>query len=94
MVKTYPEFIDVINSKIALYAQIPEEHLSIEGTSVYALYKTVKFNICFASNASELLVLLNEDEHVEFHANYVGTEYRSIRRCLERLAAAETAPTT
>ena len=94
MVKTYPEFLDVIKSKTALYEQIPEEYLTCEGTSVRDLYKAVLFNTGFASNATELLNLLIDDEDVEFEAKHAASEYRMIRRCLERLVAAETVPTT
>ena len=94
MVNTYPEFLDVIKSKTALYEQIPEEYLTCEGTSVRDLYKAVLFNTGFASNATELLNLLNDDEDVAFEAKHAASEYRMIRRCLERLVAAETVPTT
>lgn len=96
MVKTYPEFLDVITSKTELYEQIPEEHLTFAGKNVFELYKAVLFVTGFASNAAELLALLNEDEDVAFQAQYEGadSEYRKIRRCLERLAAPETVPTT
>lgn len=93
MIKTYSDFINVVNSKLALYAQIPESYLSIEGTKAYELYKNVSFNSCFASNATELLALVIEDEDVEAAAKYAGSEYRQIRRCLERLAAAENLQT-
>lgn len=93
MMKTYSEFINVVNSKVALYDQIPEEHLSVEGKNVYNLYKTVQFNACFASNATELLALLN-DEDIEAAGQYAGSELRQIHRCLERLADLETAPAT
>ena len=89
--KTYSEFIDVVNSKIALYSQIPERHFSVEGQKVYELYRAVEFLICFASNASELLPKLSEDDDVATAAKYVESEYKKIHRCLERLAAAEAA---
>ena len=93
MIKTYSDFINVVNGKLALYAQIPESHLSAEGKTVYGLYKNVSFDICFASNATELLDLLLVDEDVEAAAKHAGSEYRQIRRCLERLAAAENLQT-
>lgn len=94
MVKTYPEFLDVITSKVVLYEQIPEEYLTCEGTCVRDLYKAVLFNTGFASNATELLNLLLDDEDVAFEAKRAVSEYRMIRRCLERLVDAETVPTT
>ena len=94
MVKTYSEFIDVINSQTALYAQIPDEYLTCEGSCVYKLYKAVQFDTCFASNASELLALVSDDEDVDFYAKYAEKEYRKLHRCLESLAAAENVPTT
>ena len=90
--KSYSEFLAVVDSKIALYAQIPESYLSIEGQKVYELYKAVEFLICFASNATELVGMLNDDEDVAKAAEYAGAELHKIRRCLERLAAAEKAP--
>ena len=87
--KTYSEFLEVVNSKIALYAQIPERHFSVEGQKVYELYRAVEFLVCFASNASELLAMLIDDEDVKIAAKYTEAEYNKIRRCLERLAAAE-----
>ena len=89
MMKTYSEFLAVVNSKIDLYAQIPEGHLSQEGQKVYELYKAIEFLVCFASNATELLGMLNDDEDVAKAAEYAGSELRKIRRCLESLAAAE-----
>lgn len=89
MLKTYAEFINVVNNKIAVYAQIPEKHLSIEGQKVYELYKAVEFLACFTSNATELLDLLIEDEDVKNAAEFADHEFRTIRRCLENLAAAE-----
>lgn len=89
MIKTYSDFLAVCDRKCELYAQIPEDHLSLEGTKVYELYKIVKFNACFASDATELLQMLNEDEDVEAASKYAGSEFRQIRRCLERLASAE-----
>lgn len=94
MIKTYSDFLNVVNSKLALYAQIPESHLSIEGTKTYELYKNVSFNICFSSDATELLALVIEDEDIAEAAKYAGSEFRQIRRCLERLAATERIPTT
>ena len=91
--KTYSEFIDVVNSKVALYVQIPEKHLTCEGSIVRDLYKAVLFNTGFASNATELLALLNEDDDVEFYANHAVFEYSKIHRCLERLAASENEQT-
>ena len=90
--KNYSEFLDVVNSKIALYSQIPERHFSVEGQKLYELYRAVEFLVCFASNASELLPMLSEDEDVKTAAKYVESEYKKIHRCLERLAAAEAAP--
>ena len=92
--KTYSEFIDVVNSKIALYSQIPERHFSVEGQKVYELYRAVEFLTCFASNATELLPMLSEDEDVATAAKYVESEYKKIIRCLERLAKEEAASAT
>lgn len=89
MIKTYPEFIAVVDTKCALYAQIPEKHLSVEGKYTHDLYKAVEFNVCFASNATELLEMLNDDKAVENVKAFAGPELRQITRCLERLAAAE-----
>ena len=94
MIKTYPEFIAVVDAKCALYEQIPEEHLSYTGKNVHDLYKAVKFNICFASDATELLEMLREDEDVEKIQIAARAEHRQILRCLERLAATERIPTT
>lgn len=93
MIKTYSDFIALCDRKSNLYAQIPEKHLTVEGTKVYELYKNVLFNSCFASNATELLALLNEDEDIEAAGKYAASELRHIRRCLERLAAAENVQT-
>lgn len=93
MIKTYPEFIDVVKSKINLYAQIPESHLTVEGNKVYELYRLVNFLACFASGAADLLAMLDEEKEVEAVASYTGSELRKVRRCLESLAAAEN-PTT
>lgn len=90
--KTYPEFLAVISNKIDLYEQIPEGHLSVTGNNVFDLYKAVFFNTGFASNATELLELVMEDEDVANFARFAGVEYRKIRRCLERLAATENVP--
>ena len=90
--KSYSEFVDVVNSKVALYKQIPERHFSVEGQKVYELYRAIEFLICFTSNATELLGMLNDDEDVQIAAKYTESEYRKIRRCLESLAAAEEAP--
>lgn len=87
--KTYSEFIEVVNSKIALYAQIPERHLSIEGMKVYDLYKAVEFLACFTTCASELLDMMKEDEDVQTAAKFAENEYRKILRCIDSLAAAE-----
>ena len=89
--KTYSEFIDVVNSKIALYSQIPERHFSVEGQKVYELYRAVEFLTCFATSATELLPMLSEDEDVTLTAKYVESEYRKIHRCLERMANEEAA---
>lgn len=89
MIKTYPEFLEVCESKCKLYKTIPDRYLSIEGQQVNALYNAVQFNACFASDAAELLDMLNEDEAVETAAKFADSELRKIRRCLERLAAAE-----
>ena len=95
MIKTYTDFLAVVNTKCAQYDQIPEDHLSFTGQKVYGLYKAVKFNTCFASDATELLSLLGDDEDVEEATKYVGSEYRKIIRCLEWLAFSENlAPTT
>jgi len=91
--KTYSEFIEVVNSKIALYSQIPERHFSVEGQKVYELYRAVEFLSCFTSNATELLSMMTEDEDVATAAKYTESEYRKILRCLERLAAAENVQT-
>lgn len=91
MMKSYSEFLAVVDSKIALYAQIPESYLSIEGQKVNELYKAVEFLVCFASNATELLGMLNDDEDVAKAAEHAGAELHKIRRCLENLAAAENA---
>ena len=93
MIKTYPDFTAVVSGKCSLYSQIPDEHLSIEGTNVYKLYKTVQFNVCFASTAAELLDLLHTDEDVEAISKYVPSEHRQIIRCLERLASKEATTT-
>lgn len=87
--KTYSEFLDVVDSKIALFAQIPERYLSIEGQKAYELYKAVGFLAGFTSNATEMLDMLKDDEDVEAAAKYAGSELRKIRRCLECLAASE-----
>ena len=92
MMKSYSEFLAVVESKIALYSQIPERHFSVEGQKVYELYRAIEFLVCFASNATELLGMLNDDEDVKTAAKYTEAEYNKIRRCLERLAAAEKAP--
>lgn len=95
MIKTYSDFTAVVSGKCSLYAQIPDEHLSYEGANVYKLYKLVNFNACFASNATELLDLLQTDEDLEGIAKNVKSELRQIIRCLERLASKESlAPTT
>lgn len=94
MITTYPDFTAVVSGKCSLYAQIPDEHLSIEGTNAYKLYKLVQFNACFASNATELLDLLHTDEDVEDIAKYAKSELRQIIRCLERLASKEGLDTT
>ena len=60
---------------------------------MYELYKNVMFDSCFASDATELLALLHEDEDVAEAAKYAGAEYRKIIRCLERMAATERIPT-
>lgn len=91
--KTYSEFINVVNSKTALYSQIPERHFSVEGQKVYELYKAVEFLACFTSDASELLAMMIEDEDVTLAGKHADSEYRKICRCLERLAAAEKVPT-
>lgn len=89
MMKTYSEFIDVVNSKTALYAQIPEKHLSVEGMKVYDLYKAIEFLACFTTCASELLDMMKEDEEIKTAAQFVDKEHRKIIRCLDSLAAAE-----
>ena len=89
MMKSYSEFLAVVDNKLALYAQIPESYLSIEGQNVNELYKAIEFLICFASNATELLAMLNDDVDVAKAAEYAGAELHKIRRCLEHLAAAE-----
>lgn len=89
MIKTYPEFIAVVDAKCAQYEQIPEEHLSFTGKNVHDLYKSVKFLACFASNAAELLEMMREDEDVDKIKIAAKSEHRMILRCLERLAAAE-----
>ena len=89
--KTYSEFIEVVNGKIALYSQVPERHFSVEGQKVYELYRAVEFLACFASNATELLSMMTEDEDVATAGKYADAEYRKIRRCLERLANEEAA---
>lgn len=88
MIKTYPEFIDVIKSKNELYAKIPEGHLTLEGKNVSALYKSLEFDACLCSNANDLLSLMEYNKDIEF---LTGVEYelRKIRRCLERLVDAE-----
>lgn len=95
MIKTYSDFTAVVSGKCSLYGQIPDEHLSYEGANVYKLYKLVNFNACFASNATELLDLLQTDEDLEGIAKNAKSELRQIIRCLERLASKESlAPTT
>lgn len=94
MIKTYSDFTAVVSGKCALYAQIPSEHLNFQGEQTYALYRSVRFNACFADSASELLNLMPSDKDMEDIATYAGSEYRQIKRCLERLAAAENALTT
>lgn len=94
MIKTYSDFLAVVNVKCAQYDQIPENHLSFTGLKVYELYKAVKFNTCFASDATELLDMLHTDEDVEDIAKHASSEHRQILRCLERLAAAERIPNT
>lgn len=95
MMNTYPEFLAVCDAKCSLYGQIPDRYLTVEGQKVYELYKNVMFDGCFASNATELLSLLIEDEDVAAAAKYAGSEYRKIIRCLERLVSKEDlAPTT
>lgn len=89
MMKSYSEFLAVVNNKIALYAQIPEKHLSVEGMKVYDLYKAIEFLVCFTSSASELLSMMSDDEDVKTAAKFVESEHRKIIRCLESLAAAE-----
>ena len=89
MIKTYTAFLEVCEDKRKLYARIPDDHLSLEGAKVYELYKAVHFDACFASNATELLEMLTEDEDVAEAAKWAGSEFRQIRRCLERLAASE-----
>lgn len=89
--KTYSEFINVVNNQVAMYSQIPERYLSIEGQKVYELYKAVEFLACFTSNATELLALLKDDEDVAKAAEFAGAELRKIRRCLEGLATEEAA---
>lgn len=89
MMKSYSEFVAVVNSKVALYAQIPERHLSVEGMKVYDLYKAIEFLACFTTSASELLAMMKEDEDVKIAAKFVENEHRKIRRCIESLAAAE-----
>lgn len=90
MITTYPEFLAVCESKCKMYKTIPDRYLSIEGQQVYALYNAVEFNACFASDATELLDMLNEDETVANAEQYAGSELRKIRRCLERLAKTES----
>ena len=94
MIKTYSDFTAVVSGKCALYSQIPDEHLSYEGTNVYKLFKLLQFNACFAATAAELLDLLRTDEDMEDIANHAKSEHRQIIRCLERLASAEGIPTT
>lgn len=94
MIKTYPEFIAVVDAKCAQYEQIPEEHLSFTGKNVHSLYKVVKFLICFTSDATELLAMMHEDDDVETLKITAGSELRKIIRCLEWLAASENIPTT
>ena len=89
--KTYSEFIEVVNGKIALYSQIPERHFSVEGQKVYELYRAVEFLACFTSNATELLSMMTEDDDVATAGKYADSEYRKICRCLERLANEEAA---
>lgn len=89
MIKAYPDFIDVVNGKIALYEQIPEGHLTVEGQKAHELYKAVKFLSCFTSCAVELLEMVHEDKDVEAAAKFAASDLRQIVRCLERLAAAE-----
>lgn len=89
MMKSYSEFLAVVESKLNLYSQIPERHFSVEGQKVYELYRAIEFLVCFASNATELLGMLEDDEDVKTAAKYTEAEYNKIRRCLERLAAAE-----
>lgn len=89
MITTYPEFLAVCESKCKMYKTIPDRYLSIEGQQVYALYNAVEFNACFASDATELLEMLSEDETVANAAQFAGSELRKIRRCLERLAKTE-----
>ena len=90
MKKTYTDFLNVVKRKVDLYSEIPERHLSIEGRSVYDLYKAVDFLACFASNAAELLVLMTDDEEVTEASKYASAELRKIRRVLESLASADT----
>lgn len=94
MVKTYTEFLVVVDAKLSMYEQIPDKHLSMEGRKAHGLYKDVKFLSCFASDATELLGMLHEEADVEAAKVFVGPEVRQIMRCLERLAAAESLPTT
>lgn len=89
MTKTYADFLNVVQTKVDLYAQIPERHLSVEGRSVYELYKAVEFLACFTSNATELLTMMTDDEEVTEAAKYAAAELRKIRRVLENLSTAE-----
>lgn len=94
MIKNYHDFLAVINVKCSQYEQIPEEHLSYTGRNVHDLYKAVRFNACFSSNATELLELLHDDDDVAIIKCSTESEFRTILRCLERLAAEERIPTT
>ena len=94
MIKTYSDFLAVIDCKCALYAEIPAGHLSVNGSSTYELYRAVEFLACFADSAAELLDIIVGDADVDKAAKYAESEYKQIIRCLRRLADAENAPTT
>ena len=89
MTKSYNDFLNIVKRKIDLYKHIPERHLSFEGRGVYDLYKTVDFLTGFASNATEMLEMMIDDEDIEAAAQLAGSELRKIRRYLENLAADE-----
>ena len=94
MIKTYSDFLATVNVKCAQYAQIPDDHLSFEGTKTYELYQVIRWLTGFADSATELLDMMTDDPKVDAAVEYAGSEYRQITRCLNRLAAAENVSTT